>query len=333
MEAAAQPRRRGARVGAARPGRRRRTVGRTGDPGAAERFSVGRGRTPRRHLRAERRDREPPRPVARHVVSPVLVHAAGGAQISPTDPAADERSREEDPAEDADRFLVSVTFRIGRFGVPVIAEFTSPERRTIVMRIVDGEGAGSVVGTPRDTGGPGTRRPPAHSGDRGGDRPLRPVRVRAHPPSRSADHAADALRGDPAVARRPGLRRAAIPDPHSLADGDLGLVRIERDVSRDRGDGLVRLFVGPDRVVHGVAGGGHHAVVAGVALVRAVRRGVGGPQQVAVDVGDRNVLDGRIRRLLQRQRIVGLGDDLAVDPDGDVSPVSLTVIGCCSVGW
>jgi Domain of unknown function (DUF5914)/Rieske [2Fe-2S] domain len=49
------------------------------------------------------------------------------------------------PADD--RFLVAVTFKIGRFGVPVIAEFTSPERRTIVMRIVDGEGTGSVVET------------------------------------------------------------------------------------------------------------------------------------------------------------------------------------------
>ena len=52
-----------------------------------------------------------------------------------------------DATDDADRFLVAVTFKIGRFGVPVIAEFTSPERRTIVMRIVDGEGTGSVVET------------------------------------------------------------------------------------------------------------------------------------------------------------------------------------------
>ena len=34
-----------------------------------------------------------------------------------------------------------MTFRIGRVGVPVVAEFTCPEPRTIVMRIVDGEGA------------------------------------------------------------------------------------------------------------------------------------------------------------------------------------------------
>jgi nitrite reductase/ring-hydroxylating ferredoxin subunit len=59
------------------------------------------------------------------------------------------------PSEDDDRFLVAVTFRIGRLGVPVIAEFTSPEPRTIVMRIVDGEGTGSVVethATPVDVG-------------------------------------------------------------------------------------------------------------------------------------------------------------------------------------
>jgi hypothetical protein len=56
------------------------------------------------------------------------------------------------PADDElppelDRFLVAVTFRLGRLGVPVVAEFTSPEPRTIVMRIVDGEGTGSVVET------------------------------------------------------------------------------------------------------------------------------------------------------------------------------------------
>ena len=52
-----------------------------------------------------------------------------------------------DPATEQDRFLVAVTFRLGRLGVPVVAEFTSPEPRTILMRIVDGEGSGSVVET------------------------------------------------------------------------------------------------------------------------------------------------------------------------------------------
>jgi nitrite reductase/ring-hydroxylating ferredoxin subunit len=51
------------------------------------------------------------------------------------------------PTESDDRFLVSVTFRLGRFGVPVIAEFTSTEARTVVMRIVEGEGLGSTVET------------------------------------------------------------------------------------------------------------------------------------------------------------------------------------------
>ena len=57
-------------------------------------------------------------------------------------PAADE-----DLPDELDRFLVAVTFQIGRLGVPVIAEFTTPGPRTVVMRIVDGEGQGSVVET------------------------------------------------------------------------------------------------------------------------------------------------------------------------------------------
>lgn len=51
------------------------------------------------------------------------------------------------PTAEADVFLVAVTFRIGRLGVPVVAEFSSPEARSIIMRIVDGEGTGSVVET------------------------------------------------------------------------------------------------------------------------------------------------------------------------------------------
>ncbi|MCX6466664.1 MAG: DUF5914 domain-containing protein [Pseudonocardiales bacterium] len=47
-----------------------------------------------------------------------------------------------------DRFLVEVAFTlVPRVGVPVIAEFTCPDPRTITMEIVDGEGAGSVVET------------------------------------------------------------------------------------------------------------------------------------------------------------------------------------------
>ncbi|HZG90871.1 MAG TPA: DUF5914 domain-containing protein [Pseudonocardia sp.] len=50
------------------------------------------------------------------------------------------------PAED--RFLVEVSFTLGsRWGVPVIAEFSCPDERTITMQIVDGEGTGSVVET------------------------------------------------------------------------------------------------------------------------------------------------------------------------------------------
>lgn len=61
-----------------------------------------------------------------------------------------------DVTEADDRFLVTVTFKVGpRLGVPVRAEFVCPEPRTVVMRIVDGEGVGSVVETHATPRGPG----------------------------------------------------------------------------------------------------------------------------------------------------------------------------------
>ncbi len=58
--------------------------------------------------------------------------------------------------EAGDRFVVDVTFRVGpRLGVPVRAEFFCPEPRTVVMRITDGEGRGSVVETHATPRGPG----------------------------------------------------------------------------------------------------------------------------------------------------------------------------------
>ena len=54
-----------------------------------------------------------------------------------------------DETASTDECLVTdVTFRLGRtVGVPVRAEFTCPDARTIVMTITAGEGAGSVVET------------------------------------------------------------------------------------------------------------------------------------------------------------------------------------------
>ncbi len=64
--------------------------------------------------------------------------------------------------DEDDRFVVAVTFKVApRLGVPVTAEFTCPEPRTVVMRIVEGEGAGSVVEThvtPRGRGPDGRPR-------------------------------------------------------------------------------------------------------------------------------------------------------------------------------
>lgn len=52
------------------------------------------------------------------------------------------------PTAQRDRFLVEVTFTVGRrLGVPVRAEFSCPGPRTVTMRIVEGEFTGSVVET------------------------------------------------------------------------------------------------------------------------------------------------------------------------------------------
>lgn len=49
---------------------------------------------------------------------------------------------------DVTQLTVEVAFRINRrWGVPVVARFTTPDARTIVMRIIEGEGEGSVVET------------------------------------------------------------------------------------------------------------------------------------------------------------------------------------------
>ncbi|MFC3352319.1 DUF5914 domain-containing protein [Streptomyces echinoruber] len=66
------------------------------------------------------------------------------------------------PAADDDRFVVDVSFRLTRrLVVPTRAEFTAPGPRTVVMRITDGEGEGSVVethATPLGTDGRGRPR-------------------------------------------------------------------------------------------------------------------------------------------------------------------------------
>jgi hypothetical protein len=120
-----------------------------------------------------------------------------------------------DADDDADRFLVAVTFKIGRLGVPVIAEFTSPEPRTIVMRIVDGEGAGSVVETHATPVGSGTDGRPrtavieaviAHS-DRSGFGHSRPAAPLIRPLMRRA--AARLWRDDLAYAERRYLVRTS----------------------------------------------------------------------------------------------------------------------------
>jgi hypothetical protein len=59
-------------------------------------------------------------------------------------------------AQDADSITVRVVYRVlGRIGIEVDARFDCPDRRTIAMTIVDGEGTGSVVETHATPLGPG----------------------------------------------------------------------------------------------------------------------------------------------------------------------------------
>lgn len=54
----------------------------------------------------------------------------------------------DDDASTVDRLVIDVAFRLNRtWGVPVRAEFVCPDARTIMMRIIEGEGKGSVVET------------------------------------------------------------------------------------------------------------------------------------------------------------------------------------------
>jgi len=76
-------------------------------------------------------------------------YSFAGLRVVSTPPA--------DATPTEDRLLVEVTFTIGRrLGVPVFAEFSCPDPRTITMEIVDGEGAGSVVETHATPLRPGT---------------------------------------------------------------------------------------------------------------------------------------------------------------------------------
>jgi hypothetical protein len=60
------------------------------------------------------------------------------------------------PTPGDDRFVVEVAYRVGpAHGVPVRAEFTCPGPRTVVMRILEGDGARSVVETHATPLGPG----------------------------------------------------------------------------------------------------------------------------------------------------------------------------------
>jgi hypothetical protein len=130
----------------------------------------------------------------------------------------------EDVSDELDRFLVAVTFRIGRLGIPVMAEFTSPEPRTLVMRILEGEGSGSVVETHVTPVGPGADGQP------------RSMVVEAVIAHSDRPGFANALRATPVVA--PLMRRAA----NRLWRDDLLYAERLHTVRRQDADGTADLI-------------------------------------------------------------------------------------------
>ncbi|WP_224389968.1 DUF5914 domain-containing protein [Pseudonocardia sp. ICBG1293] len=101
-----------------------------------------------------------------------------------------------DVPPEEDRFLVTVTFKVGPgLGVPVRAEFVCPEPRTVVMRIVEGEGVGSVVET--------------HATPRGTDRDGRPRTAVIEAVVAGSDRPGFAVASRLAPALRPAMAAAA----------------------------------------------------------------------------------------------------------------------------
>ncbi|OEJ93495.1 DUF5914 domain-containing protein [Streptomyces thermolilacinus] len=98
--------------------------------------------------------------------------------------------------EEDDVFVVDVSFRVtGRLVVPVRAEFTAPEPRTVVMRITEGEGSTSVVET--------------HATPVTGKSALRPRTAVVEAVVAASDRRGFALARAAAPVLRPLMRRAA----------------------------------------------------------------------------------------------------------------------------
>src|SRR4051794_28063725 len=94
------------------------------------------------------------------------------------------------------------------------------------------------------------------------------------------------------------------------------MLGVKSGVSLYGRDRVVRSRVGPHRV-RGNTVTQLEVEVGGITLVRAVRRVIRVMQHRWVDVSERDVLHRRVGRLLQRQRVDGVGDDLSGDGHGD----------------
>src|ERR1700692_1709735 len=99
-------------------------------------------------------------------------------------------------------------------------------------------------------------------------------------------------------------------------------VGIESTMILDRGNRSVGCFVGPDSVDGAISASGN-AKVSAVALVGAVGGVVRSLEQRQIHVLARNVLDGRIARLAERQSILRIGHNASSGRHDDAMRVAL----------
>ena len=153
----------------------------------------------------------------------------------------------DDNASDSSRLVVDVTFRLSRtWGVPVRAEFTCPDTRTIVMRIIDGEGTASVVETHATPTGW------TSAADRSRWSPRRPSPTPTGPASRSRSGSPrccdrDHQDGQEAVGGRPGVRGTALRAADARGVPGLISLLIEGDLT-----GVMSATKPPQLLVAGV---------------------------------------------------------------------------------
>src|SRR6266496_5197047 len=99
-------------------------------------------------------------------------------------------------------------------------------------------------------------------------------------------------------------------------------IGIERDVPSDLLDGRERILVRPHRI-DGLLSSSGNAVVIAIAFIRTVGSVIRPFQLGEINILTRNVLNGRIRRFAERQRVARISNHTARDGYDNTSGIAL----------